>query len=121
VKPVDQTILHDSKNGKIGNCFSACVASILEIGCDDVPVFVSSGNWMFECTKWLTEKGYSFKYIDKSKPVPSGFSIGVGKSPRGEFHHSVVCLSGICIHDPHPTKAGIDGPPLYFCSVELLP
>lgn len=28
--PIDQTDLHDPDNGVVGNCFIACVASIME-------------------------------------------------------------------------------------------
>lgn len=56
MKPVEQT---EYGKGK-GNCFSACVASILEIGIEDVPHFCeeNKGTWFVDCAEWLTTKGY---------------------------------------------------------------
>jgi len=39
--------------------------------------------------------------------VPFGECILSGKSPRGDFLHSVVADGLTIIHDPHPSRAGI--------------
>jgi len=57
VKPVKQTIIHNPDNGMYGDCFRACVASLLEKPIEKVPhfcnreadregIFVKRGNSM---------------------------------------------------------------------------
>ena len=43
MKPVFQTRMHDPDKGIIGNCFRACIASILECGIDDIPKIEEQG------------------------------------------------------------------------------
>jgi len=56
--PVFQTIIDQG----IGNCWYACMASILEIGIDDIPNFVKEASETKTCAeilarKWLKERG----------------------------------------------------------------
>lgn len=41
--------------------------------------------------------------------APSGYHVACGKSPRSDQEHAVVALDGKIVHDPHPTRAGLDG------------
>jgi hypothetical protein len=41
--------------------------------------------------------------------APPGYHIACGKSPRLKHQHAVVALDGKIVHDPHPTRAGLDG------------
>jgi len=106
MKPVIQTL----KN----NCFAACLASLLEIGCDDVPNFVgedTESKWLDKCSVWLKEKGLALIMIDETLnsywlrgDVPCIFSVD---SPRGEGkRHAIVGMwredKGVCLHDPWP-------------------
>jgi hypothetical protein len=58
VKPVYQTIID---NGR-GNCWTACIASILEVSIEDVPNFVADEfdggvNAHQACRQWLFDRG----------------------------------------------------------------
>jgi hypothetical protein len=39
MKPIDQEFMHDPEKGIIGDCFRACIASILELDINEVPHF----------------------------------------------------------------------------------
>ena len=97
-----------------GNCFSACVASLLELSIEDVPYFMGDEpagepfDWFGGFLSWL--RGYGLWAIPL--PIvngwrPEGLYILSGKSPRGDFDHSVVARGLEVIHDPHPSRAGI--------------
>ncbi len=99
MKPVKQT-----KFGpKEGDCFPACLASILEIDIDPIPDFMNE-EWPGNFEKWLRVK-YGLYPIWVFHPVqlrPFGYYILSGKSPRGDFQHSIVMYDGGFSFDPHP-------------------
>lgn len=103
--PVDQT----SFGVPNGNCFSACIASILHMPIADVPSFCKHEDWWERLTAWLQPHGY-YPTIIRHNPewTPQGFHVLSGKSPRGDFQHSVVALGPDIIHDPHPSRLGIE-------------
>jgi hypothetical protein len=86
VLPVDQTTygLHD------GNCFSACLASILEIPIAGVPVFL--GSYWDDFLPWLAERGLGASLYRKRF---------AGKM------HACVAYDGTIVHDPHPSRDGL--------------
>jgi len=104
MRPVDQTTygIHD------GDCFSACVASILEISIEDVPLFLGPHGDAF--LPWLADRGLSASLYERRRGdrVPRGFSIAGGPSERfaGRMH-ACVALDGIVVHDPHPSRDGL--------------
>lgn len=105
--PIDQT-----KFGKgEGNCFQACVASLLELRLDLVPHFCEgeNDNWYMDLEEWL--KGYNLApLMVQVKGCPSldhVYSIASGPAARG-LKHSVVYKGNELAHDPHPDKTGID-------------
>jgi hypothetical protein len=116
VIPADQTRFGSAE----GNCFSACVASILEIPLEDVPQFMV-GDWWANFTAWCEPRGIIPKYwpargwcdLDPVRVflgVPTGYAIMSGESPRHPgVLHAVVALDGAIAHDPHPSRAGIRG------------
>ena len=123
--PVDQTRF-DAKQKPFGNCFASCVASILEMPLDDVlddSMIDDGSHWWLSWQWWLEKLGYGLVHLQGSPPgwfFPiKGYSIMSGKSPRGNFDHSVVALDGKMVHDPHPSRAGIEGEPT--CWVLLYP
>ena len=93
-----------------GNCFSACVASLLELNIEDVPYFMGEENWFEEFKKWLRPRGYWAICVplNNNNWEPEGLCILSGKSPRGDFDHSVVANRLEMIHDPHPSRDGIE-------------
>lgn len=132
MKPVDQTVLRtpDDPTGPPGNCFAACIASILECSIDDVPHptvderdgegWVRPGGYWERLGAWLASAGYySVEIVDGVRPwttldleLPGicSFVIAHGDGPRG-CKHSVVAAIGDggfrLVHDPHPSRAGL--------------
>ena len=51
---VKQTIEHDPEKGNCGNCFSAVLASLLDIPIEDVPVFSGEG-WLLRVNEFLRD------------------------------------------------------------------
>lgn len=111
-----------------GNCFNACVASLLERPLREVamiyprrPVHLSDGTvqleenegWHEQWDEWLISQGYKVRYHPASSP-PKGFSIASGYSdrtfPEGHKYagkrisHAVIAFDGVPVHDPYPIK-----------------
>lgn len=128
---INQTILHDPENKISGNCFTACVASILECNIDSVPYFTEelfqlpvgerASEFEKRILKWFHKKGYSYIEIPVNFEVlPSWteymqkretYHIIVGESPRfSGGYHACVGKYGEIIFDPHPSHKGLNGP-----------
>lgn len=124
VRPVDQTVFGYPD----GNCFAACVASLLEIGIDDVPdLGHCDGDWTRPLNRWLAERGQGYIEFDTAEKTPyyrlprKLYAILGGQSPRhiedsdGELvGHCVVGIVDDAwgfkvVHDPHPSRDGIEG------------
>lgn len=113
MKPVDQTIFEPG----LGNCFAACVASVLELPLTEVPNFcaVDAGDWFQSFTNWLRPRGFwAIACPIGGSPgnpdggwYPEGLHIAGGKSPRYECLHAVVARGAEVVHDPHPSRAGV--------------
>lgn len=95
-----------------GNCFSACLASLLHLPIDDVPYFMHDDRWFDRLEDWLGRRGFypvSFKL--GGSWVPQGLHILSGHSPRkpddAKALHSVVARRDLVVHDPHPSRAGL--------------
>lgn len=126
MNPVDQTDLTTTS----GNCFQACVASLLGVGLDELPHFVmmsgkvgdtdlESEDWFDHFDNWMRERGlFSIECSLKSGPVMScvsadTFCILTGESPRGCMHAVVgkttdsplAYRAFLLVHDPHPSRA----------------
>lgn len=106
MKPVDQTTF----GAPGGNCFSACIASILHLPIDEVPYFMSDDvngrEWIANLGEWLKPRGMYPLILSEHAKVP-GIHILHGTSPRGPTRHAVVALGDTIIHDPHPSRKGI--------------
>lgn len=93
-----------------GNCFSACVASLLESPIEAVPYFMGAKDWLGEFAAWLAPRGlYPVFFRVATCPGddwrPHGLHILGGESVRGP--HAVVARSNVIVHDPHPSRAGL--------------
>lgn len=111
--------------GVRGDCFRACIASILELPIEDVPHFVAiEHDWWGETQKWFHARGLSALWMNLSSELcplvhwaDAHYCILSGKSPRGDFKHAVVGQIDPggwgfkVVHDPHPSGAGIAGDP----------
>lgn len=111
MKPVDQTKLHSKEGIHNGNCFAACLASLLEIPLWMVPPFedmFARDDWSMRVDEWLAAM-WGKQRVRKSgheEHLPE-FYIASGLSPRG-VRHSVIYSLGAMVHDPHPSRAGIE-------------
>jgi hypothetical protein len=107
--PVQQTIFGPPH----GDCYRACVASILELPIDDVPNFVESGDKWIEATEDFLLKfrlqpiTLMVDHCRDAGLIPAGYHIIGGKSPRGDFYHAVVGFKGNRVYDPHPDELGL--------------
>lgn len=106
MKPVTQTKF----GGEEGNCFAACVASVLELSIDDVPNFCGlyGPEWFIKFDEWLRSQGYGALMLnpDGGAPLHNCYYLIGGNGPRG-FAHEVVGLNGKMVHDPHPSGDGL--------------
>jgi len=128
VKPVNQTITTIPG----GNCFAACVASLLELPLEDVPNFCAMEphkEWFQRFVEWLHWRGLGASYspyddVNGLMTILEGYCImGVRtENPENtnpdEWHHSVV---GLCertgesaytfsvVHDPNPAGWKLTG------------
>jgi hypothetical protein len=111
--PIDMTQLHDEEKGIMGDCWRCCIASILELPAGEVPHFVElyGNRYLTKTRKWLEERGFWLVDTAYHCDYP-GYLMGSGPSPRDRdlFHVVVWRLSGM-VHDPHPSRDGIWGPP----------
>ena len=114
MKPVDQTRFSPCEK-PYGNCFAACIASIFEVSLQEVlddSQIEAGGPWWIAWKTWLEQSGYGLIHLNNDPPAwffpIKGYVILSGKSPRGDFEHSVVALDGKMVHDPHPSRAGIE-------------
>lgn len=105
--PVTQTKLH-IEGEQTGNCMRAAFASILEIEIDDIPEFeeMSDKKWFPNLLGWLESIGFYLLQWDEAIYLPV-FFIANGMSPRG-VSHSCVYFEEKMVHDPHPSRAGIE-------------
>lgn len=115
MKPITQTIFGEGK----GNCFAACVASVLEAPLEDVPNFCADhapDEWWGEFTRWLDRFGMTalrFPYDGDEQVwadamvelLPDTFVLAGGPTPRGP--HCVIYCNGHMVHDPHPSRSGL--------------
>lgn len=122
-----------------GDCWRACLASLLEIARDDVPHFIHlyptegeephelGPRWWRESIAWVQRQrpGWTIAAWDRPEPWaslwhPDMYDLGVPRreiltapSPRGAWNHSVIvdAVTGELEHDPFPGGNGVlEGP-----------
>jgi hypothetical protein len=106
-----------------GNCWTACVASILDLRLEQL-VYLQ-GAYRNAAVKWMRDDewtwagvfphlhrlGFTLSWILLDDPRfpsarPQGYSIASGEGPQ-EIGHSCVALDGEIVHDPHPEGSGL--------------
>ena len=99
-----------------GNCFSTCVACVLDLDLEDVPNFCGDGleDWWDRFEAWCVERGlFPFEYYPKSwkewkERLPAHMVvICSGPAERGHDHSTVYLGNGTLLWDPHPSDAGL--------------
>ncbi len=105
--PIDQTKLH-IEGKQNGNCMNAAFASLLELDIENIPHFEDMDDlkWYPSLLDWLESIGFHLMTFDHEF-YPPCFFIANGLSPRG-VEHSVVYKGVEMVHDPHPSRSGID-------------
>lgn len=104
MKPIAQTT-----TGTNGDCFRACIASLLERPIDDVPVFPPVNEQWGMYWRWLYEQGFDLCWYDlKSKPPPKDehyiLSVPSPTLAAHGLYHAVIALNGAVVWDPHPDR-----------------
>lgn len=107
--PVDQCYMNDPEADVHGDCFRACVASILEVKPEAVPHFILHGSrWFRIATSFLYHLDREIEWNQgeiKGMPLDT-WVIATVHSPRREGTlHSVIMRNGKMVHDPHPSRA----------------
>jgi hypothetical protein len=93
MKPVMQTVFATEEKPKQGDCFRACIASLLELAIDDVPDFCAEpGNWEDRLHAWLGDRGLATVEIN----------FGVGQTVYPVTDGTVCIVSGTTAR--HPTR-----------------
>lgn len=115
--PVEQTIPFEEGAIVSGNCLAAAVASIYELPIEAVPHFAQfDSKWGAALALYVESRGFALTKLHTA-PIGGEITLAFGKSPRGAFSHAVVWQNDAVLHDPHPSKAGLDGYPDEFWSI----
>lgn len=92
-----------------GNCFEACLASVLECELGEIPrqpdgLGTDLTSWFQELTEWLGWRGLGYVQVqmrhDQIAVYPTGDWIAMLDVPGHAFGHAVVCRGDKVIHDP---------------------
>jgi hypothetical protein len=126
----DQTIL----SPETGNCFAACVATILGYPLADLPNFCHQGMWWMGFQRWLDQRGLVAIEVNLQPAVLGTLTPGVpciltGASPNNPGKlHSVVGVTAEdgfeYVHDPNPARKYLLGEPkhvLFFAALRPQP
>lgn len=109
--PVTQTIFHNDPHGRVGNCLQAVVASLIEKKIEEVPHFAAMDDdtWFDATCGYLNEHGFNVYDCENEEvlQVIDNYVMVIGKSPRG-VSHVVLYHNGKMLHDPHPSRAGLE-------------
>jgi hypothetical protein len=89
-----------SRTGKNGTCFRACVASLLDIKESQVPDW-EAANQDPGVNGFLRKRGLRYEEVPVGGTAPVGYHVITGLSPRGGLH-AVVGRDGRTVWDPHP-------------------
>lgn len=113
--PQMQTQLAGKDTIHPGNCFVACLASLLDLPIWMVPPFElmfwrgdEDNHWLSRVNRWLGRM-FALRMVRTDghpASIPAAHYIASGLSPRG-VRHSVVYSGGALAHDPHHSGAGL--------------
>lgn len=108
--------VYQTVRGARGNCFAACVASILEIDIEATPEYLDEKGmplypgWLAVWNEFLRPLGLGLVWTRRCETAgclacapPPGYAVMAAKAPTDEDPdntHAVVCLDGTVVHDP---------------------
>lgn len=103
--------------GNVGNCFEACLASILNLELQDVPDLGSNDVYERNLARFLETRGLIYVLIDRPNELEKQmmqhmfaarvvYHVIEGTSPRGG-PHACVGKNGLIVHDPHKGGGGL--------------
>jgi hypothetical protein len=121
--PVDQTSLHRPGEPP-GNCFAACLASLLHVPLDSVPQPREGegpesdwASYWERIAVFLAGRGFYLLLapaagveLESTAPLAGAeeaLAIAGGPTWRGNVHHVVVIRGREIVHDPHPSREGL--------------
>lgn len=93
-----------------GNCFGACLASLLCVSLDEfTPISeVHPDHYWEKAVSIVARYGVSIVPCYLELLAEGTLCEAHGKSPRGDWLHSVVWRAGYgMVHDPHPSRDGL--------------
>lgn len=122
MKPVNQEVLCDTKDGQYADHQRAVIASLLHLPISEVPNFnqIAEGDperIVEEIQKFLKPLGYAWLIMPAGKQLKLQGSDAtvyheiIGPVPRSDKLHAVVGKNGRIVHDPHPSEQGLSGKP----------
>lgn len=94
-----------------GDCFRACVATLLEVDAATMPNFCAawpSDEWAKRTNEYLAERFglVIVSLADRAWAPHDLLSITSGMGPRGHMHSTIYNGDGL-VFDPHPSGAGL--------------
>lgn len=108
---------------KEGNCLEACLASLLELDIDRIPIIGDNADFFNFLNDWLIKEFglYMVNVEVRDCFTPKGYHMMWGKSMRyDEVDHSVIGYNGEVIFDPHPSNSGLATKDSYVVLAKLL-
>jgi len=128
MKPVDQVGTKDCLQAAIASIFELPIGEVFPFGQAAIGTKRAALAQDEDLRRWLSTRGVSLLHVTnpeivfrnggKSAVCPWGICVAGGKSPRGDWDHSVVYDARgdkpAMIHDPHPSRQGLDGEPSYY-------
>ncbi len=119
MKPIFQNIFSSGEDSRRGNCYAACIASVLELELYQVPHLMGEEDWLGKTNLWLSSRGMGMIMLKLETeeayihPLPPGMMVILGgNTTRHPTRlHAVVGvtkLSGVpwdFVHDPHPDNS----------------
>jgi hypothetical protein len=102
------TPAYQTRFGDAGDCFAACVASVLGLPTADVPDFRGRG-WPPRLRAWLAARG---RRVTFAAEPPAGYAVCSRRVFDGNIH-AVVTHDGRVVHDPN-------GRPLWSADDKIL-
>lgn len=113
-----------------GNCWQACIASMLRMKLEHVPHFAKNmDSWWEDTQKWMMDRNmFLIEVTNRDETyshIPNGIHCILSwKSTRGDFAHSVIgrFMDDKIYYefDPHPDETFLDGKVEHICFIGTL-